>query len=660
MIKKSHIKIYAALPLILGTSYVSAAQFNWDGPGQLTLDNVATYGTTYRVNPQDESNDGINSNDGNRNFDVGFVSQTLSLRTELDLNFDNVGFFARTSINKDFALQGDTNYGKEDFHKEDPQPSQVGERGTKDDNQFNDETKNLLGQNFELLDAYFYGYTDIGDMTLSGKLGRHIIYWGETLFYRNGIGDINAVDAGRLKLPGVSVKDVILPAATLSGNLSLTYNLSMEAFYTFEYRKTRMSPVGSFFSTGDMFSPGGNTAYNGTPGALKPLVPIHAGLEDAGLVSDLYFEEDYFQVASVEDDILASDDGQYGLAFRYQAEELNDTEFGFYYTNYHSKTPVISATLKSYEGLSIPDIQAAVAPGIQAQVTAAVMADDSIPAGQKAAAIGAGTTAQVTSVIGGLTALEVAANTEVNSRFLEDIQVLGMSFNTLVGETVIAGEVAYRPDYSLTVSSSDDLARDVISQTAEIASTGVIQIAGQEYDINNDDNVDNYTERDLYNFSLVGTHVFNNTLISDQFAAVVEVAGEHIEGDLTYQGYSSTEGTETRDFVSKAACSSFGDCTEDGKITRDAWGYIVALNSKWNNVFTGTILTGSLRFKQDVSGNSHRTGNFVEGTTAMTVGMGANIYKNLNTNLQYTNFNGGTNNKLRDRDNVSFTLGYSF
>lgn len=635
MIKKSHIKIYTVLPLILGASYASAAQFNWDGPGQLTLDNVASYGTTYRVNPQDESNDGVNSNDGNRNFDKGFVSQTFSLRTEFDLNFDNVGFFARTSLSADLALQGKTNYGEEDFHKTDPQPSQVGERGTKDDNQFNRETKNLLGQNFELLDAYFYGYTDIGDMTLSGKLGRQVIFWGESMFYRNGIGDINAVDAGRLKLPGVSVKDAILPAATLSGNLSLTANASMEAFYTFEYRKTRLTPVGSFFSTGDMFAPGGNTAYNSTPASLAPIVPIHAGLEQAGLVSELYLEEEYFQVASIEDDILASDNGQYGLAFRYLAEELNDTEFGFYYTNYHSKTPIISATLENFDGLD---------PAAKN----AIINNPNIPAQMKPA------------IIGGLTALEVAANTEVNSRFLEDIQVLGMSFNTLVGETVVAGEVAYRPDYALSVSSSDDLARDVITQVASIASTGAFQIAGQEYNIHNQDSVDNYAERDLYNFSVAATHVFNNNYIADQLAAVVELAGEHIEGDLTYQGYSKSEGTETRNFVSKAGCSSFGDCTEEGKISRDAWGYIVALNSKWNNVFTGTILTGVLKFKQDVSGNSHRSGNFVEGKTAMTVGLGANIYKDLNTNLQYTNFNGGTNNKLRDRDNVSFSLGYSF
>jgi len=40
----------------------------------------------------------------------------------------------------------------------------------------------------------------------------------------------------------------------------------------------------------------------------------------------------------------ASDSGQYGLAMRYFASELNDTEFGLYYLRYHSRLPYISGT----------------------------------------------------------------------------------------------------------------------------------------------------------------------------------------------------------------------------------------------------------------------------------------------------------------------------
>ena len=40
--------------------------------------------------------------------------------------------------------------------------------------------------------------------------------------------------------------------------------------------------------------------------------------------------------------VEASDSGQFGVAMRYFAENLNSTEFGFYYLRYHSRLPLIS------------------------------------------------------------------------------------------------------------------------------------------------------------------------------------------------------------------------------------------------------------------------------------------------------------------------------
>ena len=37
------------------------------------------------------------------------------------------------------------------------------------------------------------------------------------------------------------------------------------------------------------------------------------------------------------------DSGQWGVALRHLAEELNATEFGFYFINYHSRLPIVSA-----------------------------------------------------------------------------------------------------------------------------------------------------------------------------------------------------------------------------------------------------------------------------------------------------------------------------
>ena len=40
-----------------------------------SLNSTASYGQLWRMKDQDSDNDGINGNDGNRNFDKGLVSQ---------------------------------------------------------------------------------------------------------------------------------------------------------------------------------------------------------------------------------------------------------------------------------------------------------------------------------------------------------------------------------------------------------------------------------------------------------------------------------------------------------------------------------------------------------------------------------------------------------
>lgn len=64
-------------------------------------------------------------------------------------------------------------------------------------------------------------------------------------------------------------------------------------------------------------------------------------------------------MATVGSDINAKNDGQFGVAFRYIAEELNSTEFGFYFVNYHAKEPTIYADLGAYQGLNLGAISTA-------------------------------------------------------------------------------------------------------------------------------------------------------------------------------------------------------------------------------------------------------------------------------------------------------------
>ena len=45
------------------------------------------------------------------------------------------------------------------------------------------------------------------------------------------------------------------------------------------------------------------------------------------------------------------DSGQVGIALRYYSEALNDTEFGFYYINHHSRLPLGSGVYGTPDGL---------------------------------------------------------------------------------------------------------------------------------------------------------------------------------------------------------------------------------------------------------------------------------------------------------------------
>ena len=66
-------------------------------------------------------------------------------------------------------------------------------------------------------------------------------------------------------------------------------------------------------------------------------------------------------------------------------------------------------------------------------------------------------------------------------------------------------------------------------------------------------------------------------------------------------------------------------------------------------------------YQEDFSGNSDRTGNFIEGRKAYTLGVKATYLNALEAELQYTEFYGaGQNNASRDRDNVGFNVKYSF
>merc|ERR1711974_216188 len=160
-----------------------------------------------------------------------------------------------------------------------------------------------------LLDAFVYWDFEVGEQFGTLRLGRQVVSWGENTFIQGGINVINPVDVSKLRVAGAELREAFLPIDMIWGTVSVTPNLSFEALYMFEFEQIDPDPVGTYFSSNDFGVPGGRIAMLGF-----------------GL-----FDENFpgVTIPRTSDRYPGGDSGQYGLAARYYAPQLNDTEFGF-------------------------------------------------------------------------------------------------------------------------------------------------------------------------------------------------------------------------------------------------------------------------------------------------------------------------------------------
>lgn len=653
------------LPLLVAAQ-AQAVEFSFaDNEVTGSIDTTVSYGQLWRVQGRDKTNDDINTNDGNRNFDTGLVSEVFKVTSDLGMSYQNYGLFVRGTAFYDTQIMDKRNdyYGA----NSPAQPSQNFPR----DNSFTYETRHKAGRDAQILDAYVYGDWDVANMPVTGRFGRQVFNWGEGLFYRGGINTTNPVDAAKFRLPGSEVKEVLVPVEALSFNIGLTDNLSMETFYQFNWKESAIDPVGTYFSETDLFADGGNTAYSTQP-RLTPLAGLYSGLS-AGGVGRLQGGRTVdangnIKVASVGPDINAKNDGQFGVAFRYIAEELNSTEFGFYFVNYHAKEPTIYADLGAYTGLDLAaisgQVQGALTPQVQQAVAAqagvsvatlqAVLANPALnPA--LATAYSNALTSAVTSATGGLATIDVANQVNARREYAEDVRMYGMSFNTTIGSASVFGELSYRPNMPIGIAATNDLLGDLLTQAPQLASGQVVNIGGKQVQLG--DQIHNYTRVEAFNTSLGTIYNFGPTMSFDSLFGIAELASEHLRGDSLQ--YSSPTGN--RYYAGRGNGSYISGYDRDDQVNKNAYGYTLMMSGTWNDVYAGVNLSPFAVFKHDFEGNSHQTGNFIEGRKAYTLGLRASYLNSLEAEIQYTEFYGaGQNNVMRDRDNIGVNVKYSF
>lgn len=298
---------------LLSVGTADAFQIDTGNPDlRLSWDNTIKYSAAWRVGKADGSvaddspGPQLNTNDGDRNFSRGLISNRFDLLSELDLRYKrNYGLrLSGAAWYDDVYNQGNDNPGH---------AGQVNSSVSRPD-KFSDDTRDLHGRKAELLDAFIYGRYSVNDMNLNLRAGRFTQLYGESLFFGNNAiaGAQSSMDLIKaLSVPNSQFKEILRPVGQLSAQLQINQNVSLGAYYQLEWRKSRLPAAGSYFSFADFVDEGGDMIFYVHP-------------------------EQGPQVANRAGDIDASDSGQGGLQLKIKS---GDFEYGVYAAQYHDKMP---------------------------------------------------------------------------------------------------------------------------------------------------------------------------------------------------------------------------------------------------------------------------------------------------------------------------------
>ncbi|HGN1722251.1 TPA: DUF1302 domain-containing protein [Pseudomonas aeruginosa] len=579
---RSLLAIATAIAVVVAPA-CHAITFNM-GEIQGQLDTSLSVGASWALRSPDrdligDSNGGRGSSstadDGRLNFKKGeTISKIFKGIHDLELKYGETGIFLRGKYWYDFELK--------DEHR---LLYDIDDSGRK---------TGAKSSGYELLDAFAYHNYLIGDLPGSVRLGKQVVSWGESVFIGNSINAINPVDAAAFRRPGAEIKEGLIPVNMFYMSQGLSENLSAELFYQLEWDQTVLDNCGTFFSSTDFVADG-----------------CTQGLSVSG--SDFNRDDPSYIYVPRRGDHDARNLGQYGVALRWFAEELNSTEFGLYAMKYHSRTPFTSMYTTTANPLIAP-------------------------------AFG-------------------AASTGYQVEYPEDIQLYGVSFQTNAGSASLAGEISYRPNQPLQLNAFD-LATTSYNLGAFLPTQLKTSGLPNEY-------IQGYQRKPVTQAQMSLTQTFDQVLKATRLNVVGEVGYNHIanigegSGDKARFGRDSVFGSgeyTQRSLLGSNICQTLlnpqaENCNDDGFYTQNSWGYRLRASLEYANVIAGINLTPNVAWSHDVDGYGP---NFNEGAKAISIGLNADYLSTYTASITYTDFFGGDYNSLVDRDFLSVTVGANF
>ncbi|MBI5441412.1 MAG: DUF1302 family protein [Deltaproteobacteria bacterium] len=409
----------------------------------------------------------------------------------------------------------------------------------------------------------------------TGRLGRQVVSWGESLFLQGGISSAQSpVDATAANVPGVELKDIFLPVGQVYTQIGKWGGVSLAGYYQWEWEKTRLDESGAYFNTQDMIDDAGNHI----------LVPV----AEIGQTLTIDRTADKHPRSS----------GQWGVALRYLADWLRNTEFGAYYLNYHEKTPMLigragggsfSKPFGSWPNLPVGG-------GFTLGQVEGSGAPDAPPAG---------TSAQ----------LDFADTFSYHLEYAEDVKLYGASFSTVLGGANVAGEVSYR--HGLPVVVKDPNPANLLGFA--------------------------YRKANVIQAQMSGIYILPQTFLWDTCTFTGEV------------GFNKVNGIAGDDLFKDNTGFPFKSNDKFG------WGYVARFAFDYTQVLSGLDLSVPVTYKGNPKGISSVPGTFAEGQDSLGAGVDFTYRSVYKFGVGYTAFLGGHHkNPKADRDFVSTYLKYTF
>jgi len=601
------------------------------GNYSLNVDTTLSWGARYRLSDPDPRIIGlpaggtafsVNGDDGNLNFDTGIASNAFKATVDVDFAYKNFGFFVRGSGFYDY-----------EYEKGDRARTEIPKEGL-----------DWVGSRAELLDAFAWFKFDIAGRNAQVRAGQQILNWGESTFIQGGLSSLNPVDVAAIRVPGAELREAYRPNGLVWGSFDFTQNVSMEAFYQYDWNETVIDPPGTYFSTNDFAGLGGETvflAFGSFPDTGESPFYVQPPVDHPFMGVPRFADQE------------PEDGGQYGAALRWFVPALGGTEFGFYYANYHSRLPTVNGVTGTIQGAGAAAAagQAAgifiyqlygVAPGTNPQVDALAAA-----AGQAAA------TDAYASTAGYFLA------------YPEDIKMYGLSWNAQLGTTGVAfqGEISYQQDKPTLVDDVELLFAALSPISPGLAAANQVAPGGVGFSTE----VAGYRLHDWTQVQFTLTKVFSQFLGSDTGVILIEPAWTHVEGMeskdvLRYEGPGTY--TSGNPLMAGPGGAHAGKPAEpySAFADPDSFGYQLAGRLDYNNAIGAFNLSPRFGWSHDVSGVSPGPGgNFIEGRYALTLGVAASYQNQWEIDLSYTNYGGaGRYNLINDRDFMAGVVKYSF